>query len=118
MTKADIAEVVHGVIRLYKLKLGEEDVGSWAEATKMSKDSTLIGVEYVMNNPNTTAEHQHEAWCKHKEDTGWLPGKVDNDKLKTSTLLIPFSDIALKNQTKSTLFINVVKSLLPMQQFI
>ena len=118
MNKTDMAKVAHEAMRAYKIQLGEEDIGVWDKSSKYMKDSILSGVEYVMNNPNTTAEHQHEAWCKHKKDTGWLFGKEKDEKLRTHPLLIPYNKVPADNKIKAELFIGVVKALLPTQNFI
>lgn len=119
MNKVDIAEVAYEAITSYKSVY--ENSGpwkSWMQITKEERDSYIVGVEWVMNNPATTAEHQHNAWMKHKQDTGWLWGKEKDEKLRTHPLLIPFSKLTLDHKTKDELFIATVKSLLPMQSFI
>lgn len=118
MNIRDIAQVCHEAQRAYKIQIGEDDVGVWAWAPKEMKDSTIAGVEYVMNNPNTTAEHQHMAWVKHKKDAGWLYGPEKSNQLKQHPCIIHFSKLPLADRTKDALFIATALSLLPMQNYI
>ena len=119
MTKTEIAKVAHATLQEYK-KFTEPELAiqGWFDVTKEDRDSFIAGVEWVMNNPATTAEHQHNAWVKHKKDTGWLYGKKKDEKLRTHPLMIPWADISLEHRTKDTIFIAVVVSLLPMQKYL
>ena len=117
MTKYDIAEIAHNTIMLYKAKLKQETI-AWWDTPKETKDSVLAGVEYVMNNPHTTGEQQHQAWVKYKKDTGWIWGAEIDSKLKTHPNMVAYSKIPEHERIKDELFIAVVKALLPAQDFL
>lgn len=119
MNKRDIARVAHATLNAYKfINRPGLLILNWDDTTKEERDSFVAGVEWVINNPATTAEHQHTAWVKYKRDSGWLLGDTKDEVLRTHPLLIPWSDIDLEHRTKNSLFIAVVHSLLPMQNFL
>jgi len=115
MNKEDIAKVAHAAQYAYEHVLGNVNSIMWDDLSRDRRLSLVLGVEYVMNVPATTPQGQHEAWCKHKKDNGWLLGKEVNEKLKTHNLLIPFDELPRAKQAKDALFINTVLALIPMQ---
>ena len=115
MNKEDIAKVAHAAQYAYEHVLGNVDIIMWDDLTRDRRLGLVAGVEYVMNVPGTTPEGQHQAWCKHKKDNGWLLGTEVNEKLKTHNLLIPFDKLPRAKQVKDALFISTVLALLPMQ---
>jgi len=119
MNKTDMAKIAHVTLNAYKF-MTEPGVLllNWDDTTKEDRDSFIVGVEWVMNNPATTAEKQHNAWVKHKKDTGWLYGLSKDVTLRTHPLLVPWGEISLYHRTKAALFIAVVVSLLPMQNYL
>jgi len=115
VNKEDIAKVAHATQYAYDYVLGKVGMTMWGDLTIERRRSLIAGVEYVMNVPNTTPKGQHDAWCKHKTDNGWLLGKDVNEVLKTHNLLIPFDKLPRAKQVKYALFIGTVVALLPMQ---
>lgn len=118
MDKRDIAQVAHEAIRSYRIAIGGGTMDYWQYIPKEAKDSYIARVEYIFNNPATTAMQSHDAWIKNKLDNGWLWGEVEDEKLRTHPMMVPFSKLTLEHQTEDALFIALVAALLPMRNYI
>lgn len=85
---------------------------AWDLEKAETRESAVVGVQAILDNPDQTAEQSHENWVKFKQDHGWVLGPVkDNDK-KEHPLLVPYSELPAKQQVKDALFGAIVRALM------
>lgn len=107
-----IAQVVHAANREYCLTHGDNSILPWDIAPAEIKQSAIDGVNYYINNPNTTPEQTHENWCKFKLAQGWIFGKTKDPLNKTHPCLVPYNDLPEHQKMKDHLFLAIVKTLI------
>ena len=106
-----IAKVCHEANKAYCESIGDMSQKSWNEAEQWQRDSAIAGVQYRLDNPGTTPEDQHNAWCKAKFDAGWTYGTEKNTEAKTHHCLVPYSELPEQQRKKDALFQAVVDAL-------
>lgn len=111
MTIATIARVAHEVNKAYCESIGDTSQKSWEEAEQWQRDSAIKGVEFALNNPSSTPESQHEAWCQDKLSQGWKLGPVKDAEKKEHHCLVPYSELPPEQRVKDYLFKQVVNSM-------
>jgi len=110
MNVEQIAKTCHEVNRAYCFSIGDDSQLPWADASDWQKESAVKGVQFRLDNPESTSEELHESWLKEKEDTGWVYGKVKDPKKKEHPCMVPYEDLPQEQQAKDALFIAVVES--------
>jgi hypothetical protein len=110
--RLQIAKVCHEVNRAYCLSIGDDSQPTWENAPEWQKISALEGVNYYMDNADTTPEDSHKSWLAVKEKDGWVYGEVKDEKEKTHPCMVPYSELPKEQQTKDYLFKAVVDSFL------
>lgn len=105
-----IAELAHETNRIYCQGIGDTEVPSWPEASDEQRNSMVMGVKYIVDDPLLTPAAQHAAWMKAKVDAGWTLGKKKNEETKTHPCLVPYEDLPAKQRIKDTLFHVVVRN--------
>lgn len=111
MNHEELAKIVHTVNRAYCIAIGEKPQEPWEDVSDEMKESTYVGINYVLNHPTATASTLHRNWCKQKKEDGWVYGKEKNQEKKTHPCLVPFSNLPKKQRIKDVLFIEIVKAL-------
>lgn len=106
-----IARVAHEVNRKIQEAIGEAVSPAWDDAPDWQRDSSVDGVEAVLQNPNAPASASHENWLRHKEETGWKHGDVKDEEAKTHPLMVPYEDLPVEHQIKDHVFRGVVLAL-------
>lgn len=107
-----IAKCAHEANRCYCLLLGDDSQPMWADAPEWQRESALIGVKYVMDNPDVTPEMTHESWLKVKRETGWVYGEAKDPELKTHPCMVEYEDLPIEQRIKDELFRGIVTSLI------
>jgi 1,4-alpha-glucan branching enzyme len=77
-----IAAIAYSINVAYCASMGDEQL-SWNDAPEGIKKGIEAGVEFHLNNPNTTPEQSHEEWLKDKEQNGWVYGETKDLANKT-----------------------------------
>ena len=71
--------------------------------------SLMKGTEYVLNNPSTTAEENHNIWMEAKKTQGYTYGEVLDVEKKTHPSMIPFENLSNIEKRKDEMDVLMVK---------
>lgn len=110
ISNEQIAKICHEANKAYCESVGDMTQSHWDECAQWQRDSAVAGVSFTRQNPNTTAEDQHIAWCNHKVADGWVYGAEKNAELKTHPCLVPYGDLPEFQRVKDSLFRAIVKA--------
>ena len=106
-----IAKTCHQVNKAICESMDDFSQKDWSEAADWQKQSAIKGVQFTIDNPNATAEDQHNAWVADKLKNGWIYGEIKDETLKTHHCLVPFNDLPQHQKAKDMAFKAVVKAL-------
>lgn len=113
MVKEKITQVLHDVVRGYKLGLREVVENKYSDASDNEKNEYREFVGLVeANQDKKDPEYLHEAWLKTKLSQGYVFGTTEDVHIKTSPLLVRFKDLPLEQRTKYYVIRATVASLL------
>ena len=113
LSRDDIANVCHEANRAYCKSIGDMSQLEWDAAPQWQKDSARVGVDYHMDNLNTSPEGSHESWLEQKQKDGWVYGEEKDPELKTHPCIVPYSDLPKEQQIKDHIFYSIVKAMGP-----
>lgn len=71
--------------------------------------SLMKGTEYVLNNPSTTAEENHNIWMEAKKSQGYTYGDILDVENKTHPSMVPFSNLSDVEKRKDEMDVLMVK---------
>lgn len=106
------AHAAHEANRAYSLTLGDESHKPWHKAPEWQKETARAAVLAVAANDKLTAEQSHEAWVNHKLLNGWQRSETKDTKKKTHPCLVPWKELPRAQQSKDTMFLAVIRSML------
>lgn len=66
-------------------------------------ESLKDGVRFALENPNMTAEQNHDNWAKMKWKQGWVYGEVKDFEKKTHPDLISYNMLPLVEKRKDSM---------------
>lgn len=101
------AMLCHEANRAYCQSIGDDSQPLWADAPDNIKDSALNGAAYVLNNPDSNPESQHNNWLQFKLDDGWSYGPVKDMTNKRHPCMVPYHQLPLEQRMKDTVFRSV-----------
>jgi hypothetical protein len=112
-----IAQACHAINCGLQAAIGEAAT-AWNNAPESVRHSTVVGVEYFLDNPDVTPEQSHAAWLKYRVDTGWVLGAVKDVEKKIHPNLVPFEQLSFEQKAKDYVFSAAVRALkdLPLEQ--
>lgn len=112
----NIARVCHEAVRTYCEinALTMPMLQPWGTAPTWVKVSAMMGVQAILDDPESTPEDNHRNWCAHKVREGWIYGPVKDDTAKTHPCLVPYLSLPADQRAKDVLFVNIVRALMPM----
>lgn len=108
-----IAAIAYSINVAYCASMGDEQL-AWDDAPESVKKGIESGVEFHLNNPNTTPEQSHEEWLRDKEANGWVYDEVKDINNKTHPNIVPYSELPPEQRAKDHLFkatVNLLKDL-------
>ena len=112
MTKIDIAKVCHAANKIICELNDDFSRKDWNDSEKWQTDSSILGVEYIINNPNPSDSILHDSWSNERIAAGWKYGPIKDANLKTHPCLVPFESLPKFQQAKDALFAGICKSLI------
>lgn len=107
-----IARVCHEVNRAYCTALGDDSQQSWELAPDWQKESARKGVEFIIDNPDTTPEQSHESWMAQKKADGWIYGTMKDPELKIHPCMVPYHELPQEQRAKDYIFGAIVRAML------
>lgn len=108
-----IARVCHDANRAYCESMDMDLLPAWDNAPKWQKDSAIMGVQAILDGKVTKPEDSHIAWYDHKVAEGWVYGPTKDEIAKTHPCMVPYYDLPEAQRAKDTLFVNIVRALMP-----
>ena len=114
MTSVQIAELAHEANRVYCKLIGDDSQSSWAEACDWQRDSSILGVEFRLRNPEAPASSQHESWLEYKLAEGWKYGPVKDSDEKEHPCCVPYDELPIEQKIKDSLFTAIVEATRPL----
>lgn len=112
MNLKDIAKVCHEANRAYCQTQGDYSQPPWDNAPEWQKNSTLAGVQAIVENPETTPEQQHNLWLAFKAGEGWIYGPEKDVEKKTHPCMKPYGELPAAQRIKDEIFGSVTRILL------
>lgn len=103
-----IASVCHDANRAVCQSAGDFSQLPWALAEAWQAESAIKGVQFVLDNPDSTAEDLHNAWCRDKVADGWVYGEEKNVDRKTHPCLVAYQKLPKVQQDKDKVFRTIV----------
>lgn len=107
----DIARIAHEMNRLWCQFTGDNSQKSWEESEDWQRQSSINGVNTILNNPTATPRDMHSSWLAEKQEAGWRFGEVKNPEKKEHPCFCEFDNLPWHQQAKDTLFFNVVTAM-------
>ena len=105
-----IARICHETNRVYCQNGGDDSQVAWEKAPQWQKDSTIMGVRFVIDNQHAPASANHDSWMAQKLADGWKYGEVKDEKKKEHPCIVPYEQLPLEQQLNNSLFRSIVLS--------
>jgi hypothetical protein len=106
-----IAEMAHENNRAYCHALGDYSQAPWRMVAKEIRASAIDGVEFHINNPDSSPEQSHNNWLKFKQQDGWKHGIVKDPIKKEHPCFCAYSELPVEQRVKDFLFAAIVDTL-------
>jgi hypothetical protein len=104
----EIAELAHEANKAYCESVGDKSQLGWAEAQDWQRKSAVVGVQFLMQNPEAKPEDTHQSWVDQKVADGWVYGDEKSVEKKTHPCLLPYSELPEFQRSKDYIFKAVV----------
>lgn len=108
-----IAKICHDANRSYCQTIGDFTQKNWENAPDWQKESAIKGVQFIIDNPQSTPAASHESWLKEKEATGWKYGPVKDEVKKEHPCFVPYDQLPENQKAKDALFSSIVRAFMP-----
>jgi hypothetical protein len=105
-----IARICHDANRAYCISLGDFSQPDWDAAPEWQKESAILGVTTIFENPCMTPEDSHRGWMEHKAAEGWVYGEVKDAEAKTHPCMVEYDQLPAEQRRKDRIFHSIVKS--------
>lgn len=106
-----IAKVCHQANKAFCEFHNDHSKKDWNNAEPWQKESAIKGVQFRLDNPESPASAQHDAWSADKIKDGWKYGDIKDPEAKTHPCLVSFEDLPVSQRSKDTLFCAIVDAL-------
>lgn len=106
-----IAKVCHEANRAYCQTQGDGSQPFWEFAPDWQRESSIAGVIFKLENPDSNHDALHNAWMQEKIKDGWVYGEVKDANAKTHPCIVPFEQLPEFQQKKDALFSAIVNAL-------
>lgn len=116
MNISEIARVCHEVNRAYCSALGDLSQLPWLDAPEWQRQSAIVGVQFILNNPDASPAASHESWLAEKQRGGWKYGPIKDQDKKEHPCFVPYNDLPTEQRAKDYIFGAIVRSCSPMNK--
>lgn len=108
-----VAQIAHEANRAYCQSIGDNSQVEWQDAPEWQRESAIIGVKYLIDNPEATPANSHECWLAVKRADGWVYGPEKNPEKKEHPCMVEYSDLPEFQKNKDHLYLSIVNTLKP-----
>lgn len=109
----EAAKAAHEANRRLQIENKEAVISpSWDETDAEVKESGIVGIKRVIDNPFITSEDLHESWLETKRSQGWRYGEVRSNELKLHNCMVPYAQLPASQQLKDKVFRDTVLGVL------
>ena len=105
-----VARICHEANRAICQSMGDYSQPTWKEAPEWQVESTLSGIQNILDGKIASPQDAHNSWANHKLEQGWTYGPVKDPVAKTHPLLIPYKDLSPMDKVKDAVFFAIVKA--------
>lgn len=105
----DLARIAHEANRAYCRGIYDYSHKSWDDTPQEIKDTTIAGVEFLINNPSVSPSDMHNNWCKDKASKGWKYGPRKDVENKLHPCMVEYLDLSEEQRLKDSLFSTIIK---------
>ena len=106
------ARIAHELNRAWCVLNGDLSQASWDQAPQWQRDSAVMGVRAIAQNPQLTPEDSHIGWVEHKFSEGWNYGPEKDSAAKLHPCMRPYAELPPAQRVKDTLFGAAVRAAL------
>lgn len=110
MTLHDIAQLVHDTHCRYCHHVGDMTQVLWDNAPEWQRNSTVAGVNAVMEEPEITPEQLHAKWVETRSADGWVYAPLKNVDKKEHPCLVDYHKLDVNQKQKDYMFHAVVRA--------
>lgn len=103
-----IAKVCHEANRAFCETIDDYSQPTWVNAPDWQKQSAREGVQYRLDNPDTTPKQMHQNWMDAKRKDGWKFGATKNPDTKTHPCMCKYENLPPNQRFKDSLFSSIV----------
>lgn len=108
----DIASVIHDANRRLQIIEGDPRPSPlWDDAPERQTAGATTSVVRLLDDPERTAEQNHQGWMDDLIADGWTWGEVKDEQAKTHPLLVPWDQLPAEQQMKDEFFVMSVRVL-------
>jgi len=111
LTIEQIAEIAHNVNKAYCEALGDFNQKPWSIAEDWQKKSCIEGIQYLLENVDTTPAESHMRWLSSKKADGWVYGEVKDAEKKIHPCMKPYDELPTEQKAKDFIFMAVIYNL-------
>lgn len=107
------ARAAHEANRQWQIACNDRYISPpWEQLDEPTRQSALIGVQRIRDNPAVTAESMHASWMDTKTAQGWRYGPERDNTNLLHPPMVPYDQLSDAEQFKDELFVAVVKGVL------
>lgn len=106
-----IAQIAHIINSAFCTAISDPVAPAWDECPEDMRLGMQAGVQFHLDNPDTTPEQSHESWLADKLAKGWVYGEVKDIEAKVHPNIVPYAELSVHQKAKDYLFGAVVQSL-------
>lgn len=109
----EIAYVAHEAVKAWARTNGDYSHEIWSNCSYEHKTSMRAGVIARLENPDESAEANHDRWLEAKAKDGWKYGPVRDETKLENPAFVPYGCLSADHRKRNEIFMAVVKALDP-----
>lgn len=108
-----IAAICHEANRQYCQEIGDHTQVRWSDSPGWQRQSAINGVQFRLDNPDSTPKDSHDNWLREKRADGWEYGLVKDTESKIHPCMVEYDKLPPYQRAKDSMFIAIVDAVAP-----